>query len=402
MANFEEQLAHSTASGANIVPGCVLAAVDETGNRIYLNASGYTSVLPDASTMSTNNTFWIASCTKIVGTIAALQCVERGLITLDEPVFQILPELDGLQIIAMTDVADATSDQFKFTNSTKKITLRQMLTHSDGSGCDIIYPTLIRWRASRGEQQVTLTGTLLKEPPAPLLFEPGEGWKYGDGVDWAAILVTRLNGNVSLEDYMQENIFKPLGLTSTSFRLQQHPEIKERLVSMTERQQDGTLKPAQHIWPEAAPEDCGGRGLYSTVQDFTAILADLIKESPTILRRETVNQMFRGQFAKGSAALKDLLNSREFISPLTVTGDATAGFNFGLGGMYAEQQVGVWGKGTLFWGGLPNLYWFANRDEGVAGIYASEVLPPSDQTSRNLSMAFMEEAFRLSRVTLQA
>ncbi|KFY21679.1 hypothetical protein V493_07203 [Pseudogymnoascus sp. VKM F-4281 (FW-2241)] len=154
---------------------------------------------------------------------------------------------------------------------------------------------------------------------------------------------------------MQENIFKPLGLEFTSFRLETHPEIKSRLVNTTERQTDETLKPSKRLWTDHAPEDCAGAGLYSTVDDFIKIIGDLVRDSPILLKEKTVQQMFRGQLPRGSNALKGLNETPDILFAMTGMSDHTKGINFALGGLYIEEETTM-KKGTLCWGGLPNLY----------------------------------------------
>jgi CubicO group peptidase (beta-lactamase class C family) len=53
---------------------------------------------------------------------------------------------------------------------------------------------------------------------APLKFQPGDGWVYGVGIDWAGHIVQTISG-LSFEDYMEKHILKPLGMSSTTFRL---------------------------------------------------------------------------------------------------------------------------------------------------------------------------------------
>jgi CubicO group peptidase (beta-lactamase class C family) len=77
--------------------------------------------------MEFDRTFFLASCTKLIAAIAALQSVERGLITLDEPVDQYLPELASQPII------DMDGSEIKLRPATKSITLRQLITHSSGA-----------------------------------------------------------------------------------------------------------------------------------------------------------------------------------------------------------------------------------------------------------------------------
>lgn len=88
------------------IPGAVLLAADKTGKLNYRKSFGVRS-LQDGSSfepLSLDATMWIASCTKLLTSIAAMQCVERGLITLDEDVRSVLPELNDLDILL--DVKD--------------------------------------------------------------------------------------------------------------------------------------------------------------------------------------------------------------------------------------------------------------------------------------------------------
>lgn len=81
----------------------------------------------------------------------------------------------------------------------------------------------------------------------PLLFEPGEGWAYGVGIDWVGVAVARLNRMDTLEEYFNKYIYRPLGLSSTTFRLEKRPDIQARLISTAERQSDGSLKDNQSL-----------------------------------------------------------------------------------------------------------------------------------------------------------
>jgi len=102
MASFDSIVEEATTRGSKGIPGVVLAAIDRngnpiplhqpqipssyfTGNSLYTKSSGYTSLDPSAPTISPSNTFRLASCTKLVTSIAALQCVSRGILSLDDP-----------------------------------------------------------------------------------------------------------------------------------------------------------------------------------------------------------------------------------------------------------------------------------------------------------------------------
>lgn len=97
--------------------------------------------------MSIDTTFWIASCTKLATSIAALQAVEKGLLDLDADISNILPEWKEPEIL--TGFSSAGQPQLK--KATKMITLRQLLTHSSGMGYDFLSPELAKWRQFKGQ-----------------------------------------------------------------------------------------------------------------------------------------------------------------------------------------------------------------------------------------------------------
>jgi CubicO group peptidase (beta-lactamase class C family) len=131
----------------------------KTGNIIHHEAKGVTSM--DAETakpMSEDTTFWIASCTKLLTTIAAMQCVERGQLDLDADAIKILPELNALQILTGWD---ESTGEAKYKPRTKSITLRQLLTHSAGMGYDFLSPDLAKLRTAQGQGLRPPTGDIV-------------------------------------------------------------------------------------------------------------------------------------------------------------------------------------------------------------------------------------------------
>lgn len=80
--------------------------------------------------MKLDATMWLASCTKLPTTIAALQCVERGLLNLDEEVTDILPELKGLKILSGFEEDGNGNDTPVLVDNLKAITLRWVLINS--------------------------------------------------------------------------------------------------------------------------------------------------------------------------------------------------------------------------------------------------------------------------------
>ncbi|KID60714.1 Beta-lactamase/transpeptidase-like protein, partial [Metarhizium hybridum] len=360
---------------------------------LYFKAVGYDGSDRNNGPMNPNATFWLASCSKLIGTVAALQCVERGQFRLDQPVDTILPELANATKFSVSEDDEALATM----PAENAITLRHLLCHTSGLAYDMFVPKLGAWRASRGESPLGLSGEVVRAHTVPLLFEPGQGWAYGGGIDWAGELVRRLN-NMTLEEYLHEHVFKPLGIESITFRLEEHPIARERLAKTSERTQNGTLAEAQRPWPNNVPEDCAGAGLYSSVADYMSILSDLIRDRPVLLKRETVDQMFKPQLAPESSALHSLLASTDVISTTTCSAETMeTAVNVGLGGLYIGADTAVFKQGTLLWGGMPNLTWLMNREHGIAAMYASQVLPPGDAASSEMAKAFMSQVWEMKQ-----
>ncbi|RDI85153.1 hypothetical protein Vi05172_g4682 [Venturia inaequalis] len=394
LTGFEKTLKECVGKDTHIVPGCVLAAVDKTGDVFYLRAVGDAGVAPDARPITTDDSFWIASCTKLLTSICALQQVEKGLVDLDEDISRILPEFKDPQIIT----ADSTHEDGYVLNPAKnKVTLRHLLTHTSGVGYIFMSPLIQSWRNKVGPTEEELSGLVAKTYDAPLLFEPGQGWVYGGGIDWVGIMVERLNNGQSLGSYMDEHIWTPFGMRHTTFHLDQHDEVRARLVPAALRDAEGKLVPRPTpTYTETVTEHSGGGGLWGTVPDYIKVLADLISPEPKLLKIETIETLLAApQIPLDSPALLSLISSRS--GALAENATATdAPLNYGCGGLVLTKDSDVLPKGTLSWGGLPNLKWFVNRENGIAAMYASQVFPPGDKQSVALSNEFFKEVMRLN------
>jgi CubicO group peptidase (beta-lactamase class C family) len=278
------------------------------GNELYSKLSGYDSVSADASPLREDAVLKVASCTKLITSIALLQCVEKGLLSLDEPLDKILPELADKEILT-----GESEMGFTFKPSKNKITARQLLTHTSGLGYSFISPLLMKWLDSPAQAFRKDSQIITEKYNYPLLYEPGTGWTYSSSLDWAGVVVRRLHGGISLEDYMIEHIWKPVGLASPfpTFAISQHPEYKARLMQAAERTPDGELKPQSFWFGDNSVDQEGGAGLALTVKDYLAVLTDLISDSPKLLKPETISMMLTPQIATDSPALPMLVKDRQ-------------------------------------------------------------------------------------------
>ncbi|KAL6408430.1 beta-lactamase family protein [Ilyonectria robusta] len=407
MSTFRDTLLARTAPDGDLF-GVVTAVADPTGTfidssgaalvnystgRLVFTCAGGRRKWDSSEQPDLDTTYWAYSFTKLLTTIAALQCVERGQIGLDDAVEGILPELKNPQIIGPGDNEAGT--QFTLTSAIGKITLRHLLTHTSGVGYDIMNPLLLAWRESRGESTMSMCGDVVKAYSMPLLFEPGESWAYGGSLDWAGQVVERLTGQ-RLGEYMQKNIFSRLEMKNTTFNVIENPHVKQKVMDMVTRSTDGKLSPIDNMYPEDAKTDSGGMGVLTSVGDYIQVVGDLIKEKPRLLQSGTRDQMFEPQF-EAIGKQTDGLMAMGFMHENLTGGEKSPGaFGFGLGGLITLRDTPNLPAGTLSWGGMPNLAWFANRKKGVAACYGCQVIPPSDEPSMALLAEFAKEAWKQS------
>ncbi|MCJ1298640.1 hypothetical protein MMC08_001430 [Hypocenomyce scalaris] len=174
------------------------------GTFNYAQTFGLAGLAPNPKPLQLGNTFYVASCTKLMTTICALQCVDKGLFSLDssEDVKRLIPEMAGAEILTGFDAASEGAPTFQVAGN--KFTLRQMLTHSSGMAYAEFNPTLMQWRKTRGEELLQLCGEVIRGYQMPLLFEPGEGWVYSVAIDWAGLMVERAKGGVKLASTCEE------------------------------------------------------------------------------------------------------------------------------------------------------------------------------------------------------
>ncbi|EXJ53307.1 beta-lactamase [Cladophialophora psammophila CBS 110553] len=387
--SFNEQFESATKPGpGRKIVGAVVIAADAAGDIVYHDAKGTTSVIPEtARPMTEDTTFWIASCTKLLTTISAMQCVEQSKLNLDDDVSSILDEFKSPDILTGWNQDTGEPELRK---ATKKITLRQLLTHSSGMGYDFLSPDLLKWRQLRGEAGHPAEGEIRKQYLMPLLFEPGEGWNYSCSIDWAGKMVERVNGGMKLGQYMKKNIWDPLEMVSTGFRLHENERLRSRLCATTARTPRGDLVSADP-YPNPNPkDDLGGGGLYASAQDYIKVLVSLLKNDGILLKPETVKLMFSPQLLDEGSLVETV--TAQGAGPMFRGGVDGRAWNFGLGGILNMEDVeDVCKKGTMSWGGLPNLFWWIDPSAGNCGMYASQILPPGDLESINLAVAFRRE-----------
>ncbi|MCT6733745.1 MULTISPECIES: serine hydrolase [Rhodococcus] len=372
-------LARAT-QGADRVPGVVAMITDREGN-IYEGAAGERT-LGHGEPMTLDTTFALFSTTKAITGTAVLQCVEEGLLDLDAPAATYVPDIGELKVL---DGFDAGGNPV-LREPKRDITTRMLLLHTAGFGYDFFNESYNRLSQEHGQPSViTCSKAALT---TPLLFDPGEKWEYGTNIDWAGQVVESIRGQ-RLGDVMRERIFEPLEMADTAFTMS--PSMKDRLAPIHQRESDGSLTPLIGFELPAEPEvHMGGHGLHGTVGDYMKFIRMWLNDgagtSGRVLSSETVaaavqNGLEGQHVGLLPGVLPTLSNDAEFF-PGVPKGWA---YSF-----MTNEEVAPTGRpaGSLAWAGLANLYYWIDRQTGVGGFWATQILPFADAGSINGYLEF--------------
>ena len=229
---------------------------------------------------------------------------------------------------------------------------------------DIFDPNLVAWRASQG-QKPGAGDTIKEKYLCPLIYEPGTSWMYSAGTDWAGKVVERVNGNKSLGAYMEENIWKPLGIKDITFHLTEREDMRKRMPDMSQRDPNGSGKAIYSstvLASDSMKDDGGGGGAFADPTEYLKILQSLLKDDGKLLKSRSLELLFKSQLGEESKkALRKRLQVPEWnlaLGGIPITEDSEV--SWGLGGMVVPDDMPGWRrKGTLTWGGMPNLTWVA-------------------------------------------
>ena len=344
---------------------CVVAMAGDRDGVIYEGAAGERT--PGSGEMVGPDTmFRIASMTKMVATVAALQLVERGELDLDDPVETYLPEYGELQVLEGFD-----GDTPRLRAPASKATVRHLVTHTSGQTYWFWNADLVRWHEVTGTPNV-LSGSM-DIFKAPMVADPGAAYEYGINTDWLGRVVEAAGG-LSLRDHFAEHILGPLGMTSTTFLMT--PEQCENCVPIHLRGEDGAWAASDIDWSQEPEWWAGGHGLYSTPSDYLRFQRMLLNggtlDGAKILEAATVEEAFRNQIGEldfpASIRTADPGSSDDF--------NAGPGYKWGLGLLLNTEDVpGMRAAGSGAWAGLFNTHFWVDPASGVTGAVYTQSLP---------------------------
>lgn len=359
----DEVLRHAVESGT--MPNVVATAANADG-PIYEGAFGPKAVgKPEPVTVDT--LYRIASMTKMVTTVAALQLVERGQLDLDDAVAKYRPEFADLQVLEGWE-----GEEPRLRAPRSQATVRQLATHTSGLGYWFWNADLVRWEAKTGTGNA-LAGTE-DAFTAPLVADPGTRIEYGINTDWLGLVVEAVSGQ-SLDAYFDEHILGPLGMEQATF----HPtdQQRENLVAVhLHDEQTGAWNATSVDWNAAPDWWAGGHGLYCPPSEYLRfqrmLLGNGTLEGTRILEGKTVEDAFANQV--GSLDWPAAIATAE--PPTTADFNAGPGYKFGLGLLRNTEDIpGKRRAGSGAWAGIFNTHFWVDRTTGVTGAIYTQTLP---------------------------
>ncbi|KAI5474226.1 beta-lactamase [Pseudohyphozyma bogoriensis] len=369
-AAIDDVLAESTRRPWHDVPRVVVMVANKE-RVLYAGSAGYAQLPPFGATpeeldteekVDPDSVFELWSCTKLVTMIGILQLVERGQLNMTDDATMYVPELAEVRILRGFD----ESGEAILEENNTVVTLEMLADHTAGFSYE--HPNIERYRAKYGvpqpyEEDATLE-TLIA---TPFVNTPGEHWDYGTSVDWLSVILEVVTG-VTLEDYFQTNILRPLEITDTSFI--PNPR-KINLVDVPEESgKPYTVRPG---FPFPQKRHFGGAGLCGSSRSFLTLLQTLLRggvgpNGVRILSEKIAELMFTPQ-------LKTPLLQNDITTLWKLDGDpytnkavkATPGVEWAYGGLLCPNELESGRQpNSMTWAGLANSFFVIDRETGIA------------------------------------
>ena len=357
-AQLETAIAHGK------VPGAVAMLSNREGTT-YARSFG----LADATCgrpMALDTPFQIASMTKAIVSLGAMQLVERGTLSLDAPIVDLLPDLAEPQVLT----GFAANGTPELRPASRPITLRHLLTHTAGLGYAFVHPELLRWCETIG---MPAAGSLASIR-MPLLADPGERWEYSVAIDWIGLAIEAATGS-TLGDHLAEHVFAPLGMNHTGFK----PALPDDASRVHVRTPEGGLAIIP-MYIGGGEFESGGGGLVSTAPDYTRFVRMILRggelDGVRILGAETIAMMSSNHIAPLRAgAIGSAMPA--FSPPFDPFPEQHSGWGLGF---LINPEPGRDGRsaGSLSWAGIFNSYYWIDPVADVAGVFMAQIAPFAD------------------------
>lgn len=366
--------------------GAILVA--QHGRVLYRHNFGMADIAA-AKPARDDTVYRIFSMTKPVIAVAVLQLAEQGKLDLSDPVMKFIPEFADLQVY----------DSNGAVVPARAMTVEQLLTHTSGFSYSFQPDSPVAplykdagLHAGRWFHDPAIDGLgdmAHRLAQIPLNNQPGGPWHYGMSFDVAGLVVERASGK-PLDEYLEQHLFAPLGMTHTGFSVEEGEQA--RLATLYSPSRAGGLQPLDQA--EASPflapppSFSGGGGLVSTIDDYFAFAQMLANggelNGVRVLAQRGVANILSNHLAPGQQGQLAQLSGPGY----SATG---RGLGFGFGGAVVIDPVAAASTGSAgeyAWSGAASTSFMVDPQNGIVFVFMTQMLPartvPTRQTLRKL------------------
>lgn len=352
----------------------IQTAVMRNGKLVHFDSYGYSNIQEEIL-LDQGSIFRIFSMTKPIVSAALMQLYDQGKFKLEDPLSKYIPEFEEMEVYTESGLVPAQNP----------IRIVDILTHTSGfsygtsqyAELNQRYASANLFSSENNEEFVRRLSQL------PLQFEPGTDWQYGLSTNICGYLVEVLSG-MSLDAYLQEHIFSPLGMTDTHFQLPS--EKTERFtVGYGWRDDIGlTIEQGQreNRYTQEVTLFNGGGGLVSTTLDYLKFCQMILNKGKVgntrILEEQTVNLMLKDHIGEARTSQERLRLPR---------GEAGFSLGFAIRGNNGNELEHVFG-----WGGAVGTYFKIDTDNNLVYIMMIQLSPHMQLELRQLLQNFVDNA----------
>ncbi len=324
------------------------ALICKSGEPVFCDYEGYTGADKKVK-ISENSVFRLASMTKPITAAAVLLCIQKGILKLHDKARDFVLEIGDLH------VAEKIGDKWIKGEKASDITVFQLLTHSSGVGCgEIESVEFAKVKPKKGD---TLASATARYGQALLAFQPGAMQVYSPvmGFDLLARIVEVVSG-ISYGEFLEKEIFEPLHMQSTSYRLS---DFRTENVVHSCSYENGVLSgsiPETNFGDFPVDYTGGGAGLISTLGDYGKFANELLRcyrGGIGILSKENAVMMGTPQLdEKVIPGVYDFFN-----------------WGFGVRAMRVRREWQPLPAGSYGWSGAYGTHFWVDPENGVTAVY---------------------------------
>ena len=331
---------------------------------VWYKALGYNNLI-DNRPLEKNSIYFIQSMTKPIMSVAIMQLVEQGLLSLNDKVADFIPAVSTLRVIKDVNTGiDGATVPVK-----SPMTIKQLLTHTAGlsHGLEEHLFDQQLFKLMYNDLFDPAIYNKLEEPvekllQVPLIGQPGEQWYYSAAPDLLALILQKITQQ-PINEYLEEHIFSPLGMQDTGYNVSQ--ENLERIMQLHFNQEDGTLV-TSHVQAKSSGNTVygGTYGLFSSTEDYLKFCQMILNKGAydggQILAPETVVEMTKNHVGA-------------LIGP-------TRGFGLGFGVLHdTENDPSPANNGQIYWGGFFKTHFFIDPKADLIALIMTQKIPNTNE-----------------------